>query len=161
MSNHERILLKLCFPQFANPSKSRFESLFFVLTKKKIKNTISYIILPELIIQGIDKRTTLILKNIPNYIKKYKIRNLIQKYGNINFLCIIPDSNFSHLVSVYLNVINYKTVVPIYMGLRNHHFNCNNNVYIVKIFYSDIQGKEQLKKIFKINFQSSNSRENK
>ena len=161
MSNHERILLKLYFPQFTNPPNSRFESLFFILDKKKSNNASSYIISPELVIQGLDKRTTLVLKNIPNNIKKYKIRNLIVKYGNINFLCIIPDSNFLHLVSVYVNVINYKTVASIYMGLRNHYFNYNDKEYFIKIFYSEIQGKEQLKKIFKVDHFSIKAREDK
>ena len=103
----------------------------------------------------------MLFKNIPNNIKKYKIRNLIIKYGNINFLCVIPDSNFLHLVSVYVNVINYKTVASIYMGLRNHCFIYNDKEYFIKIFYSEIQGKEQLKKIFKVDHFSIKTREDK
>ena len=157
MSSQERILLKLYFPQFNNPPISRFESLFFKLDKKKTNNTTSYIISPDLVVQGLDKRTTLIIKNIPNNIKKCTIRNIIEKFGNINFLCIIPDSNFSNLISAYLNVINYKTVASIYMGLRKHYFNYKDKMYDIKIFYSNIQGKEQLKKIFKADYHSNKS----
>ena len=149
MNNQERILLKLYYPQFANPPNSRFESLFFNLVKKKPNTIISYTIYPELVIQGLDKRTTLVIKNIPNYIKKNEIRNLIEKFGNINFLHIVLDSNFSHLISAYLNVINFKTVASIYIGLRKHYFNYNGKIYDIKIFYSHIQGREQLRKIFK------------
>ena len=161
MNSLENVLLKLYFPQFTNPPISRFQSLFFILNKKKTKNVESNIICPELVIQGLDKRTTLIIKNIPNTIKKYKFRNIIEKYGNINHLCLIPDSNFANLLTAYLNVVNYKTVASIYMGLRKYSFNYKDKVYFIKIFYSNIQGKEQLKKIFKVDYRSIKSSVNK
>ena len=153
MSTIDRILLKLYFPQFNSPPSSRFESLFDVLNKKNSyktnkSNNLSNLISPELVIQGKDKRTSLTIKNIPKYIKKKDIRNLIEKYGNINFLCIVPDSNFSHLMTAYLNVINYKSVVSIYMGLRKHVFTFFDEIYNIDISYSFIQGKEELKKTF-------------
>ena len=161
MSIYERILLQLYFPQFNNPPNSRFESLFFILNKKKAKNTKSNIISPEFVIQGLDKRTTLIIRNIPNNITKNNFRNIIEKYGNINYLCLVPDPNFSNLLTAYLNVVNYKTVASIYMGLRKHYFNYNNEVYFIKIFYSNIQGKEQLKNFFKVEYRSTKSIANK
>ena len=153
MSTIDRILLKLYFPHFNSPPSSRFESLFDVLNKKNSyktnkSNNLSYLISPELVIQGKDKRTSLMIKNIPKYIKKKDIRNLIEKYGNINFLCIVPDSKFSHLMTAYLNVINYKSVVSIYMGLRKHIFTFFDEIYNIDISYSFIQGKEELKKTF-------------
>ena len=161
MNSFERILLKLYFPHFTSPPISRFESLFFILDKKKSKDVKSNIISPELVLQGLDKRKTLIIKNIPNNITKHNFRNIIEKYGNINYLCLIPDSNFSNLLTAYLNVVNYKTVASIYMGLRKYYFNYQNKVYFIKIFYSNIQGKEQLKKIFKVDYRSIKSRANK
>ena len=112
-------------------------------------------------IQGLDKRTTLIIRNIPNCITKHNFRNIIEKYGNINYLCLVPDPNFSNLLIAYLNVVNYKTVASIYMGLRKHYFNCNNEVYFIKIFYSNVQGKEQLKNFFKVEYRSTKSIANK
>ena len=157
MNNLEKIILKLYFSQFTSPPISRFESLFFILDKKNTKNTKSNIISPEVVIQSFDKRTTLIIKNIPNNITKHNIRNIIEKYGNINYLCLIPDPNFSNLLIAYLNVVNYKTVASIYMGLRKYYFNYNDKVYFIKIFYSHIQGKEQLKKFFKVDYRSFKS----
>jgi len=151
----DRILLHLYFPNFESPSSSRFESLFISLRKidlYKKKSSISYIISPERIIQGEDKRTTIIIKNIPKIVKKREIRSMIEKYGNINFLGLVQDENFENLIVAYLNVINYKSVVPIFMGLRKQTFNYFNRIIQVEILYSKIQGKEELKKVFKVDY---------
>ena len=98
--------------------------------------------------QGEDKRTSLILKNIPKSVKKKDIRNMIEKYGNINFLSISKDKNINNFIVAYLNVINYKSVVPIYMGLRKQTFNYLGKTINIEIYYSKIQGKDELKKVF-------------
>ena len=153
----DRIFLKLYFPQFNSPPISRFESLFEVLNKKESNKsyTIPYLISPEIVIQGEDKRTSLIVKNIPKNVTKKEIRNLFEKYGNINFLVIVPDLNFAHLTVAYLNVINYKSVASIYMGLRKHTFYIFDKTYNIEIFYSKIQGKENLKKKYGVDYNST------
>jgi len=55
------------------------------------KNDASYIIFPERIIRGEDKRTSILIKNIPKNIKKKEIRGIIEKFANINFLGITQD----------------------------------------------------------------------
>ena len=155
MNLRDRLLLHLYFPNFESPSSSRFESLFISLRKSDFykKNIYtSSIIYPERIIQGEDKRTTLIIKNIPKIIKKREIRSMVEKYGNINFLGLVQDQNIDNFIVAYLNVINYKSVVPIYMGLRKHTFNYFNRIIQIEILYSKIQGKEELKKIFKVDY---------
>ena len=78
MSVRDKILLQLYFPQFKSPPVSRFESLFVFLNKNapttKKKNIPSNIIFPEKVQQGEDKRTSIIIKNIPKNVKKSKIR---------------------------------------------------------------------------------------
>ena len=154
----DRIFLKLYFPQFNSPPISRFESLFEVLNKKESNKsyTIPYLISPEIVIQGEDKRTSLTIKNIPKNVKKKDLRNLIEKYGNINFLNIVPDPNFPHLMISYLNVINYKSVASIYMGLRKHTFTFLDEIYNIDISYSLVQGKDELKKFFSPDYHSNN-----
>ena len=145
----ERIIIRLYFPNFKSPSSSRFESLFFSLSKideNKDSNYLPYKILPEKIIQGLDKRSSLIIKNIPKYIKKIEIRNMIQQFGNINCLLLTEDEQNENLINAYLNVINYRSIVPIYMALRNHKFIIFNKIIQIEINYSKIQGKEELKK---------------
>ena len=77
---------------------------------------------------------------------------MVEKYGNINFLGLVQDQNIENFIVAYLNVINYKSVVPIYMGLRKHTFNYFNRNIQIEILYSKIQGKEELKKIFKVDY---------
>ena len=153
MSLRDKILIQLYFPNFNSPSSSRFESLFVFLNKRdgNKKNNVSYIIFPERIIRGEDKRTSILIKNIPKVVKKKEIRSLVENYANINFLGITQDKNLKSFAVAYLNVINYKSVVPIFMGLRKHIFKYNNKEVVTELFYSKHQGKEELKKMFKIN----------
>ena len=152
MNIRDKILVKLYFPEFNSPTLSRFESLFIVLNKSpgnKNKN-VSYKIFPERIIRGEDKRTSILIKNIPKNIKKREIRGMVEQFANINFLGITQDKKVKNFIVAYLNVINYKTIVPIFMGLRKHVFNYNDHEIITEIYYSKFQGKEELKKVLKI-----------
>ena len=156
MNLRERIIINLYFPNFTRPSSSRFESLFISLSKieenKKNDTFYSYLIFPEKIIQGKDKRTSLLIKNIPKIIKKREIRNMVEKYGNINYLILTQDNMAENFLIAYLNVINYRSIVPIYMGLRRTIFYYMNKAFQIEIMYSKIQGKEELKKIFNVKY---------
>ena len=153
MNIRDKLILQLYFPHFNSPPISRFESLFIFLNKNdskiKKKHIISYEILPDRIMQGEDKRTSLMIKNIPKSVKKKDIRNMVEKYGNINFLSISKDQNKDNFIIAYLNVINYKSIVPIYMGIRKQTFDYFGKKISIEIFYSKIQGKDELKKNFK------------
>lgn len=154
MSIRDKILVQLYFPHFNSPSSSRFESLFLILNKsdENKKNNISYIIFPERIIRGEDKRTSILIKNIPKNVKKKEIRGLIENYANINFLGLTQDKKSKSYIVAYFNVINYKSVVPIFMGLRKQTFNYFNKIVLIELYYSSIQGKEELKKVFKVEY---------
>jgi RNA recognition motif-containing protein len=157
MDLRDKIIIDLYFPQFESPLSSRFESLFLFLNKNdsnaKKKNIISYTILPDQVMQGEDKRTSLIIKNIPKNIKKKEIRSLIEKYGNINFLAVSKDKNIENCIVAYLNVINYKSIVPIFMGLRKLSFSYLGKTFNIEINYSKVQGKDELKKLFNYNYE--------
>ncbi len=152
MSISDKIIVQLYFPHFDSPTSSRFESLFVTLSKSdgNKKNISSYIIFPERIIRGEDKRTSILIKNIPKNVKKKEIRSMIENFANINFLGITQDKRIKSFTVAYLNVINYKSVVPIFMGLRNHIFNYNNKLIKTELYYSKFQGKEELKEVFKV-----------
>ena len=74
---------------------------------------------------------------------------MIEKFANINFLGLTQDKKTKSFIIAYLNVINYKSIVPIFMGLRKHIFNYNNKDIITELYYSKYQGKEELKNFFK------------
>ena len=156
MNTLEQILLFLYFPQFKSPASSRFESFFQKISKKELshkkKANKTKTIYPEKIVRNEDKRTSLIIKGIPSDIPKKDVRNLIEKYGNINYLYITKDlknKENKDTSIVFINVINYKTIVPLFMNLRNYKFNSNGELYSLKIMYSSAQGKKQLKEYVK------------
>ena len=114
MNINERILLLLYYPQFNSPSNSRFETLFQSISKKDLsskKNKInkSRIINPVKIVQNEDKRTSIVIKGIPPDVSKKEVRNILEKYGNLNYLYITKNINSNEDTSTaYVNVINYK-----------------------------------------------------
>ena len=157
MSFLERILLLIYFPQFHSPIKSRFESFFATILKNenllnhKINN--SELIFPEKIARNEDKRTSIIIKGIPNDMPKSDVRNLLDKFGNINYLYLIKDPiNLEQNSSIaFVNVINYKSIIPLFMNLRSLKFIKNGKIYNINIMYSTAQGKKQLIEYLKKN----------
>ena len=152
----ERILIFMYFPQFKSPSRSRFESFFVSILKKenpfhKNINNKSKKIYPEKIVRNEDKRTSIIIKGIPTNMSKKDVRSFIEQYGNLNYLYIEKDPNdLEKKTSIaYVNVINYKSIIPLYMNLRNYKFKIDDKLYDVKIIYSIAQGKKQLKQYIK------------
>lgn len=148
----ERIILQLYFPQFKSRTISRFHDFFLNLNKKDVKQKINqesaYTIFPDKIMQGEDKRTSIVFKNIPKIMRKKDIRSMIEKYANINFLTIRKDEKNEDYLNAFINVINYKSIVPIYMNLRKVNFNYKGNISNIQIIYCEIQGKGDLKKVF-------------
>ena len=111
----------------------------------------SKMIYPEKIIRNEDKRTSLIIRGIPTDLTKKEIRNLIEKYGNINYLYVTKTIKSKEQLSsiAYINVINYRTIIPLFMNLRNVSFIRDGKLYKLKIMYSAAQGKKQLKQYIK------------
>ena len=152
----EQILLFLYFPQFKSQNCSRFESFFQTIQANNISLMEgnlqrSKMIYPEKIIRNEDKRTSLIIRGIPTDLTKKEIRNLIEKYGNINYLYVTKTIKSKEQLSsiAYINVINYRTIIPLFMNLRNVSFIRDGKLYKLKIMYSAAQGKKQLKKYIK------------
>jgi len=156
MSFLERILLSLHFPQFNSPVKSRFETLFISIIKmenslnKDINRT--NIICPEKIVRNEDKRTSLEIKGFPKNMPKNEVRDLLDKFGNINFLYIINSpayGNNNNTSIAFVNVINFKSIIPLFMNLRNLKIEKFGKSYNLKINYSSVQGKQKLKEFIK------------
>ena len=156
MSFLEQILLSLYFPQFKSPLKSRFETLFISIIKrenplnKDINRTNN--ICPEKIVRNEDKRTSLEIKGIPKNMPKNEVRDLLDKFGNINFLYIINSpayENNNNTSIAFVNVINFKSIIPLFMNLRNLKIEKCGKSYNLKINYSSVQGKQKLKEFIK------------
>ena len=136
----ERILLSLYFPQFKSPLNSRFESLFVSIIKmenplnKHINR--SNIIYPEKIARNEDKRTSIVIKGIPKNMPKNEVRNLL-------------DENNNNTSIAFVNLINFKSIIPLFMNLRNYKIEKYGKSYSLKISYSSVQGKPKLKEFIK------------
>ena len=158
------LILKLLFKGFSYPSESRFAKensnnniqmnicpYTSMFTSKKTTTKKNLIIKPIDIINGIDKRTSIIIKNLPMKICKDELKNIIEPLGNINFIYIpllIKNKNrFSNnLPCAYVNVINYKTILnimEIFQNLKHKKFE-GRDFSKVEIFYSGTQGKYAL-----------------
>lgn len=152
----ERILLLAYFPQFNSPNHSRFESLFSSIGRNKNpsnKSKNNNYIYPEKIARNEDKRTSIVIKGIPIDTKKCKVRDFVEKFGNINYLYLAKDKNKKkNSLMAFINVINYKSIIPLFMNLRNFQLEKYGHIYNVKIMYSKPQGKQELKEYVKINF---------
>lgn len=152
----ERILLLIYFPQFHSPNNSRFES-FFIAAKEKekylTKNKKKLTIFPEKIARNEDKRTSIIIKGIPINMPKSEVRTLVNIFGNINYLYIIksPLNEEKNTSIAFVNYINYKSIIPLFMNLRKNNIEKNGQIYKLKVLYSAVQGKENIKQYIKSN----------
>ena len=158
-NSFEQILISFYFPQFKSQDNSRFESFFqsiknYNVLPEKDDTYRSKKIYPEKIIRNEDKRTSLFIQGLPRDLSKKDIRNLLEKYGNINYLYVTKNKNDKEKNNsvAYLNVINYRTIIPLFMNLKNLSFNIDGKIYTIKIMYSAAQGKKQLKQYIKRSF---------
>lgn len=129
---------------FKYPSESRFKEFFSQNKVKKRRKTM--MVNPKNALLGLDKRTSIIIKNIPDYISDEQFKNIVLSFSKeINFFYIPTNvKTRKNLRVAFVNVLEYKQIVPIYMGLYKMKF-----VYIspnteMEICYSKVQGKEQL-----------------
>ena len=154
MRTKYEILLKLLFPQYSHPIQSRFIKTFHIINNNKInnKNYISFSISLEKIENAEDKRTSIIIKNIPNSINKDYINEILLGVGNINFLYLPYDKiNKKNLGFAFVNMVNYKSIIHLYNRLKEYKFNNIELKKPIEICYSKIQGKNNLIKIVKKN----------
>ena len=150
------LVLKLLFCGFSYPKESRFIKIFNKQKnyQKKISNKTkekSLNIEPVNIINGKDKRTTIIIKNLPDDITKEDLKSIIEPLGNINFIYIpllIKNKNKTNFPCAYINVINYKIILKIVEKFEQiKAFNImisKKDLTKVEIFYSGTQGKYAL-----------------
>ena len=140
---------------FKHPEESRFKILFDNLKSKRKRKTLS--VNPKNILLGLDKRTSIIIKNIPENITPEQFRQIILKFNPyINFFYVPQKIKTRKKLRVaFVNVLNYLQIVPIYMGLLYRiKFIYNNPNVEMEICYSKVQGKDLLIKRF---FQELNS----
>ena len=126
------------------PSESRFKEFFTQHKVKKKRKTMT--VIPKNVMLGLDKRTSIIIKNIPDYISNEQFQKIVLNFNkDIDFYHVpVNITTRKKLRVAFVNVLNYKQIVPIYMGLYKTKFIYNNPNIEMEICYSKVQGKEQL-----------------
>ena len=163
-----KILLEL-FPNLSHPSQSRFHELFKRLNelnktesnekaknkniKKKKKKNIMELNLYK-IQNGIDKRTSLMIKNIPKGIEEIDVVKWLLQLANLNYV-FVPKDEFSNKILgfAFINVCEYTDILQLLQKLafiencNNNNINNTNNKKI-EVIYSHKQGLKSLSKSF-------------
>ena len=128
-----------------HPTESRFKELFTESKPKKKRKRM--LVDPKNIMLGLDKRTSIIIKNIPDDVTEEQFKKIVCNFcSEINFF-YIPNTikTRKKLRVAFVNVVNYKQIVPIYMGLiYKVKFLYNNPNIEMEICYSKVQGKTLL-----------------
>jgi len=134
---------------FKHPKESRFTTLFSTFKSKKKKKTMR--VNPKNIMLGLDKRTSIIIKNIPEDITQEQFKQIVLKFNPYIDYYFVPNNikTRKKLRVAFVNVLNYLQIVPIYMGLiYKTKFVYNSPDIEMEICYSKVQGKEELIKRF-------------
>ena len=166
-----KILLEL-FPNLSHPSQSRFHEFFKKLKElnkiqennDKKKNHISYKKTKKNIMElnlykiqnGIDKRTSLMIKNIPKGLDEINVIKWLQQLANLNYI-FVPKDEFSNKILgfAFINVCNYLDILELLKRIaiaenynKINNKNCNNNRKKIEVIYSHKQGLKSLTKSF-------------
>ena len=166
-----KILLEL-FPNLSHPSQSRFHEFFKKLKelnkiqenndKKKNHNSYKKIKKNKMelnlykIQNGMDKRTSLMIKNIPKGIDEMNVIKWLQQLANLNYI-FVPKDEFTNKILgfAFINVCNYMDILELlkrlaieesYNKIINDNF--NNNRKKIEVIYSHKQGLKSLTKSF-------------
>lgn len=131
---------------FSHPKESRFTNLFQDL-KAKNKKRKTMLVYPKNVMLGTDKRTSIIIKNLPEDVSPSQFQQLLLTFSKkIDFFYVpINIKTRKKLRVAFINVTDYKELVPIYMGLiYKMKFVYHNPNIKMEICYSKAQGKQSL-----------------
>ena len=157
-------LIDLIFPKFEKREESRFNKFFsenkgnsFIGKKLQLNG--------HKIFTGEDKRTTILIKNIPRNMTKNQLKLILEKIANINYIYIpLFMLSADNLRCAFVNVVNSKSIIDIYLKLKKINFVYDNPNTKMEITYSQLQGKKALidnfkeeRNIFKNNVKNVNT----
>ena len=99
--------------------------------------------------EGDDKRTSVMIKNLPLDVTKQYINEILTGVGNINYI-YLPHEQYTKrcLGFAFVNVVNYKNIIRLYNkvnGVKLENFDMKRPL---EICYSKVQGKAGLAEMF-------------
>ena len=99
-----------------------------------------------------DKRTSVMIKNLPSSITKEHFKDILGDVGNINYMYLPYDKkNNKFLGFAFVNVVNYKTLIQIHKKLYGKKLDNYRMKKNIEICYSKVQGKNELIQMFSKN----------
>ena len=143
-------LIDLLFPTFEKKEESRFNKFFSENKSANNFNGKKLQLNGHKIFTGEDKRTTILIKNIPRNMTKNQLKLILEKIANIDYIYIplfmLSEDN---LRCAFVNVVNSKSIIDIYLKLKKINFVYDNPNTKIEITYSHLQGKKALIDNFK------------
>ena len=137
-------LVDLIFSRFEKPQESRFKNFFKEYENKHFEDKLLKLNGYK-IYSGEDKRTTILIKNIPKNMTKNQFKMILEKIANINYIYIpIFMLTRDNLRCAFVNVVNSKSIINIYLKLRKINFKYDNPNTKIEISYSKLQGRKAL-----------------
>ena len=113
------LILKMLFPEFTSVTQSRFADLFSI---SKVSKKRSMIINPNIIKKGKDKRTTIMIKNIPSHLNHGNFLNALDISHLVNYFylpCNKPSNKI--LGFAFVNLKNYQYVLTLIDKINKYH----------------------------------------
>jgi protein phosphatase 1 regulatory subunit 42 len=137
-------IVDLIFPSFEKPQEQRFNKFFKECENRNFEDKILKLNGYK-IYTGEDKRTTILIKNIPKNMTKNQLKMVLEKIANINYLYIpLFMLTRDNLRCAFVNVVNSKSIIDIYLKLRKINFKYDNPNTKIEITYSILQGRKAL-----------------
>ena len=143
MKTQTDIIIELLFPRYVKVNHSRFISFFSDISEKK-RNILkpkkkSLNISIEKIENSEDKRTSVMIKNLPSSITKEHFKDILGDVGNINYMYLPYDKkNNKFLGFAFVNVVNYKTLIQIHKKLNGKKLDNYRMKKNIEICYSKV-----------------------
>lgn len=143
------LMIKFLHPQYSFPMQSRFIDFFNENNSKKQKKR-SMLVNIDLIKIGKDKRTTIMIKNIPNELNHNNLLEELEIVQFVNYFYIpYNDDNTKILGFAFLNVKSYKYIIDILDKIAKYeNIRAKGQNKHCEICYANIQGIRALIKTF-------------
>ncbi|OAP57072.1 hypothetical protein AYL99_09185 [Fonsecaea erecta] len=101
---------------------------------------------------GLDVRTTIMLRNIPNRVDQTMLKNLLDctSRGRYDFMYLRIDfANNCNVGYAFINFVDAQSIIPFVLARAGKRWNCFASDKIAEVSYATIQGKDCLVQKFR------------
>jgi RNA recognition motif-containing protein len=152
MNNCDNCEQALCllFPKYEPKKECRFRKFFTDNKYYEAREERKLELNGHKIFTGEDKRSTILIQNLPRNMTKNQLKLILEKIANINFI-YIPLFMLTkyNLRCAFVNVVNPKSIIDICIKLKRLNFVYDDPNTNLEICYSYLQGKKALIDNFK------------